>query len=149
MRHCLLTLLLLLSASSSGSLWADDEQKDESTRYVHIDTSSNDAVIQDGTDFFEAKPLCRLLTNQEVTLLGEKDGQYVKIRAECDGKSVEGWVKKIILGKKPRVNEPKVTPSGAIDSASIAAPASMDHGIVKPPEGEDADRENDSEKKER
>lgn len=149
MRHCLAILFLLLTASSGGTLWADEVKEAKNTRYVHIDTSSDDAVILDGTDFFEAKPLCRLLTNQEVTVLGEEDGEYVKIRAVCDGKSVEGWVKKIILGKKPRENKPKVTPSGGTDSASIAAPASVGHGIVKPPESEDADEEKDSENKER
>jgi hypothetical protein len=149
MQQCLATLLLLLSASSGTALWADEVEEDENTRFVHVDSSSADAVILDGTDFFEAKPLCRLLTNQKVTVLKEEDGDYVKIRADCDGKSVEGWVKKIILGKKPRVNKPEVSPSGAIDSATMAAPASMDHGIVKPPQGEDAVEEEDPEKRER
>ncbi|NND44378.1 MAG: hypothetical protein HKN58_03575 [Xanthomonadales bacterium] len=137
MQYSLVALLLLLLADPAYALQSDDANADEDIRYVQVDSSSNDALILDGTDFFEANPLCRLIANQQVTVLGEKDGKYIKIRAVCDGKSVEGWVRKSALGKKPREHKPEVTPSGGIDSASIAAPASVDHGIIRPPESED------------
>lgn len=79
------------------------------TMYVKVDSTSSDAVVQDSTDFFEAEPLGRLEWNQEVELLGEADGEYVKIRCNIKGKPVEGWVKKLVLSTElmrlPRVSD--------------------------------------------
>ena len=90
--------------------------------FVKVDSSSPEAVVQSSTDFFEAEPVGKLIPNQPVEMLDEEDGEYVKIRATVDGREVEGWVKKIILQKKPLENKPRVTESGAVDSASFAAP---------------------------
>ncbi|MBZ0137880.1 MAG: SH3 domain-containing protein [Planctomycetes bacterium] len=90
--------------------------------YVKVDSSSPDAVVQSSTDFFDSKPVGKLVSNQPVEMLDETDGEFVKIRATVDGKEVEGWVKKIILQKKPLENKPRVSESGAVENASFAAP---------------------------
>ncbi|MCB9893247.1 MAG: hypothetical protein H6839_02210 [Planctomycetes bacterium] len=90
--------------------------------YVKVGSSSADAVVVSSTDFFEQEPLGRLIQNQPVEMLDKTDGEYVKIKAKIDGKDVEGWVKKVILQKKPLENVPRVSESGAVDNASFAAP---------------------------
>lgn len=114
---------------NSSTEQVENEDSGENTWYVNIDSSSPDAVLQDGTDFFEQQPIGRLLTNQPVTVLEEEDGEYVKIKAVVDGKDVEGWIKKIVLVKKPLQNKRRVTESGATESAAFASNASM--GRVK------------------
>lgn len=90
--------------------------------YVKIASSNPDAVILSSTDFFEAEAVGTLLQNQPVEMTSKTDGEYVMIEATVDGKSVKGWVKKIILQKKPLENVPRVSESGAVDNASFAAP---------------------------
>jgi hypothetical protein len=121
-------LLLFLSVNANAQ---DGDQKpengavDKETMFVKVDSSSPEAVMVDGTDFFEQQPLGRLLQNQKVTLLGEEDGEYVKIRAVVDGKEIEGWIKKIALIKKPLQNEPRVSESGATETASFGSNGSV------------------------
>jgi hypothetical protein len=138
MKQILVTALLALM---SGVVMAQEAGSDKNEKYVKVASSNPDAVIMDGTDFFEAKPLCVLIQNQPVTVLDESDGEYVKIRATCEGKTVEGWVKKRILVATPIQNKPSVTESGGVENASIAAPASVGHGI--PPSPEDDPVESD------
>lgn len=117
----LLSLLLVIAvalAVTAGYVAGQDGE----TMYVKVDSSSPDAVMQSSTDFFEAEPVGRLISNQPVTMLDETDGDMVKIRAKVDGNDVEGWVKKIVLQSKPLENQPRVAESGAVDSASFAAP---------------------------
>ena len=115
-------------------LVADSIRTKSKTKYVKIDSSSPDAVVQDGTDIFESEPLCKLLTNQTVEVLDSTDGEYVKIRAQCDGKVVEGWVKARILVDSPIVNEPRVSESGATGRGTAigAAPGTIAPGIPDP-----------------
>jgi hypothetical protein len=131
MKRFLVTALLALT---SGVVLAQEADSVKNKKYVKVDSSSPDAVITDGTDFFESKPLCVLIKNQLVTVLDESDGEYVKIRATCKGKTVEGWVKKRILVAKPIQIKPSVSPANGVNSASMAAPASVGHGIPPPPE---------------
>ena len=113
---------------SSNLLKAQDEESKE--RYVKVSSSSADAVVVDGTDFFEQKPLCTLLQNQTVTLLDSTDGEYVMIKFLCKGKEMKGWVKKVILSKKPIENHPRVTESGGVDSAHFAGPGTIGYGNI-------------------
>jgi len=92
------------------------------TMYVKVAASNPDAVIMTSTDFFDAEPVATLIQNQPVETTGKKDGEYVEIKANVDGKAVRGWVKSIILQKEPLKNVPRVTEAGAIDNASFAAP---------------------------
>jgi hypothetical protein len=140
MKRFLVTALLALT---SGVVLAQEADSVKNKQYVKVDSSSPDAVITDGTDFFESKPLCVLIKNQLVTVLDESDGEYVKIRATCKGKTVEGWVKKRILVATPIQIKPSVTPSGGVESASIAAPASVGHGIPPLPEDDPVKSEAD------
>jgi hypothetical protein len=105
--------------------------------YVKIDSSNKDAVMQSSTDFFEAEPVGKLLQNQPVEMLDEEDGEYVKIRATVKGEEVEGWVKRIILQKRPLENQPRVSESGAVDSASFAAPGFSEEIEADMKEGSD------------
>jgi hypothetical protein len=122
-------LVIVLLSLVTGIACAQDEASDKGVRYVKVDTSSNDAVMQDSTDLFESNPLCRLHTNQKVTVLEETEDGYVKIRALCKGKQVEGWVKKVILADKIVAKTPKVTESGSVPSAAMGSAASVGHGI--------------------
>ena len=90
--------------------------------YVKVSSSNADAVVVSSTDFFEQEPLGTLIQNQPVEMLDKTDGEYVKIRATIDGKKVEGWVKKVILNKKPLENVRRVGEDGAVSNASFAAP---------------------------
>jgi hypothetical protein len=90
--------------------------------YVKVASSNPDAVILSSTDFFEAEAVGTLLQNQPVEMMDKSDGEFVMIEATVDGKKVQGWVKKIILQKKPLENVPRVSESGAVDNASFAAP---------------------------
>lgn len=92
------------------------------TMYVRVASSNPDAIVQSSTDFFEAESLGTLLQNQPVELLDKTDGEMVMIEATIDGKKVQGWVKKAILQKQPLANVPRVSESGAVDSANFAAP---------------------------
>lgn len=114
----LLALLIVLVAVMTVAM----TQVRGEEMFVKIDSSSPDAVIQSSTDFFDQEPVGKLISNQPVEMLDETDGEFVKIRATVRGKEVEGWVKKIILQKKPLENKPRVDESGAVDSASFAAP---------------------------
>lgn len=114
----LLALLIVLVAVMAVAM----TQVRGETMYVKVDSASPDAVIQSSTDFFDSEPVARLRSNYPVEMLDEEDGDFVKIRATVDGKKVEGWVKKIILQKQPLENQRRVTESGAVDSASYAAP---------------------------
>ena len=125
MLRVLCILLVLVSAQSLAQDDAVDSGKNQ--RYLKIDSSSDDAVIVDGTDIFESSPLGRLITNQKVTLTGEEDGEYVKIKAVIKGKTVEGWIKKKALSKKPVQNIPRVSESGSVPNGSMAQPASFDN----------------------
>jgi len=113
----LLALLLVALALTFASTYVSGE-----TMYVKVASSSTDAVVVSSTDFFEQELLGNLVQNQPVEMLDKTDGDYVMIRATVDGKKVEGWVKKIILQKKPLDNVPRVSESGAVDNASFAAP---------------------------
>lgn len=140
--HQLLCLSLLLFIP--GSVTLQDNDAGESDEYVIIDSSSDDAVMHSSPEIFESEPICRLITNQVVTVLDSVDGEYVMIRATCDGKIVEGWVKKHILDDAPRQHEPTVTPSGGISSAAIAAPATIGHGVPEMPGETEAEAPSES-----
>jgi hypothetical protein len=114
-------LLALLVVAALVMLVAVSQVRGE-TRYVKVDSSSPDAVVQSSTDFFDAEAVGKLVTNQPVEMLDKTDGEYVMIRATVDGRKIEGWVKKIILQDKPLENQPRVTESGAVQSAAFAAP---------------------------
>ena len=107
--------LLICASVHSTAQDAGDEM------FVKVDGSSPEAVVQSSTDFFEAEPVGRLITNQPVEILGETDGEFVKIRCKIDGKTVEGWVKRTTLQTKPLENKPRVVDSGEVDTASFAA----------------------------
>ena len=113
----LLALVLAMAALIFASTYSKGEDM-----YVKVASSNPDAVVLSSTDFFESEPLGNLKQNQSVEMLDKTDGEYVKIRATVDGKKVEGWVKKVILQKKPLENSPRVSESGAVDNASFAAP---------------------------
>lgn len=113
----LLALLLVALALTFASTYVSGE-----TMYVKVNSSSTDAVVVSSTDFMEQELLGSLKQNQPVEMLDKTDGDYVMIRATIDGKKVEGWVKKVILQKKPLENVPRVSESGAAESASFAAP---------------------------
>ncbi|MEZ5992541.1 MAG: hypothetical protein R3E76_09320 [Planctomycetota bacterium] len=87
------------------------------TMYVKVDSTSPDAVVQSSTDFFEAEPMGRLEWNQEVEMLAETDGEYVKIRCNIEGKQVEGWVKSLVLSRAPQLTRPKAA-NGPVLSAA-------------------------------
>ncbi|HLF63061.1 MAG TPA: hypothetical protein VI603_04900, partial [Saprospiraceae bacterium] len=124
----ILSILFITLIGSSG--YAQDPDAGESTQYVTVSSSNPDAVVMDGTDFFEAEPICMLIQNQSVTMLDSTDGEYVMIRFLCDGKTVEGWVKKIILAPKPLENKPRVTESGSTGSGvAIGGSASIAPGL--------------------
>lgn len=126
------SLPFLLLVLSSGPLCAQQADANRDIRYVKVDSSSPDAVIVDSTDFFEAEPLCVLRSNQKVTLLGETDGEYVKIRATCKGKTVEGWVKKLILADKIVARESRATESAGAKSVGIAVKGTVAPGVPPP-----------------
>lgn len=111
----LLALLLVALALTFASTFVQGE-----TMYVKVNSSSPDAVIQSSTDEWDAELVGKLIQNQPVEMLDKTDGEYVMIRATVEGKEVEGWVKKIILQKKPLENQPRVSESGAVDTASFA-----------------------------
>lgn len=113
----LLALLLVALALTFASTFVQGE-----TMYVKVNSSSTDAVVVSSTDFLEQELLGSLKQNQPVEMLDKTDGEYVLIRATIDGKKVEGWVKKVILQKKPLENVPRVSESGAVENASFAAP---------------------------
>ena len=107
-----------------------ESENEEKTAFVIIDSSSNDAVIHDQTDFFEQNPLCRLTQNQTVTLTDSTDGEYVLIIAKCDGKTVTGWVKKQILAEEPFKNNPKVSESAGASSVAHGAKGNIGYGPI-------------------
>jgi hypothetical protein len=113
----LLALLIIAAALIFATTGVQGEKM-----YVKVASSNPDAVLMSGTDFFDAEPVGTLLQNQEVNTTGKEDGQFVEIEATVDGKKVKGWVKSIILNKKPLENVPRVNESGAVDNASFAAP---------------------------
>lgn len=69
-----------------------------------------------------------------------KDG-YVKIRATCEDKQVEGWVKKVILTDSIMAKTSKVTESGGVSAAAMGPNASVGHSI--PPQ-QDRRMDNDA-----
>ena len=103
----LLALMIVLAVALVVAM----NQVHGETMYVKVDSSSPDAVIQSSTDFFDAEALGKLSMNDEVEALGEKDGEYVKIRAKINGKEVEGWVKALVLSKDKMLVEPRVSES--------------------------------------
>ncbi|MCB9933710.1 MAG: SH3 domain-containing protein [Planctomycetes bacterium] len=109
----LLALLLVLVALAFASNLVQGE-----TMYVKVDSSSPDAVIQSSTDFFESEALGKLTFNDEVEMLDQKDGEYVKIRAKIGDKEVEGWVKALILSKDKLLVEPRATESAGAKSSA-------------------------------
>jgi hypothetical protein len=124
-------LLYVLILSQSQILFS--QAKTESgNRYVIVDSTSPDAVILDGTDFFESKPLCKLSMNDEVTIEGSTDGEYIKIKAKCNGDLIEGWVKKLILSKEPMKVNAKVSESAGAKTNGIATKASIGIDPIDP-----------------
>jgi hypothetical protein len=111
----LLALLLVVAVLVIASTYARGE-----TMYVKVNASNPDAVIMSSTDFFEAEPVATLIQNQPVETTGKKDGEYAEIEATVDGKKVKGWVKAIILQKKPLENVSRVSETGAVENASFA-----------------------------
>lgn len=79
------------------------------TMYVKVDSTSPDAVVQSSTDFFDYEPLGLLRLNDEIEMLTETDGEYVKIRCTIEGKVIEGWVKKLILSSASMRELPRVS----------------------------------------
>ena len=113
------------NAGDNSTEQVENEDSEENTRYVKVDSTSPAAVVQDDTDFFESNPVARLVSNQPVTLLGEEKDGYVKIKARVDGEEIEGWIKKIVLSDEPIQNKPRVSEAGSVDSAAFAAPGSV------------------------
>lgn len=77
--------------------------------YVKVDSTSPDAVVQSSTDFFDSEPLGLLRLNDEVEMLTETDGEYVKIRCTIKGEQLEGWVKRLVLTSEPMKVAPRVS----------------------------------------
>jgi hypothetical protein len=122
-------LHILIIALIGTTAFAQDAGANENTQYVQVDHSHPDAGVLDGTDFFESELLCILKRDQAVTMLDSTDGEYVMIRFVCNGKTMEGWVKKRILGAKPVENHPRVTESGSVENPSIGAPGTVTPGL--------------------
>ena len=126
-----LTLLLVLLLAPYKLLFPQDKTE-SSNRYVIVDSTSPDAVILDGTDFFESKPLCKLSMNDVVTIEGSTDGEYIKIKAKCKGELIEGWVKKLILSKEAMKVDATISESAGAKTNGIATKASIGMDPIDP-----------------
>jgi hypothetical protein len=124
-------------------VYAQQDATDRDIRYVKVDSSSPDATILDSTDFFEAEALCNLRMNQKVRVLSETDGEYVKVRATCKGKAVEGWVKKLILADKIVVWGSTATESAGAKSQGVATKGTVAPGLPPLPREEPDETEDE------
>ncbi|MCA8911562.1 MAG: SH3 domain-containing protein [Planctomycetes bacterium] len=116
--------MLLAACALVCAFMPTHAQSATQTMYVKVDSSNPDAVVQSSTDFFEAEPLGKLIVNQPVEMLDETNGEFVKIRCKIEGKDIEGWVKKLILGEAPLESMRRVSDQDVPDDSTT-----LDSGI--------------------
>lgn len=93
-------LLMILALFALNTAFAQEkEAADSQIKFVNVDKGNPDAVVLDEPDRF-ADPIKVLDYIEEVEVLDEEKGGYVKVRVKVNRESKEGWVKKSILSDK-------------------------------------------------
>jgi hypothetical protein len=115
-------LALLVLAAVMVAVWAQPVQGE--TRYVIVETGSPSAVLLDKASSF-AKGIATLKRDQEVEVLDEtalKEGKtYIKVRVKDGDKTLEGYVKRVILGtEKLTVDSEGSETVGATGAAKLS-----------------------------
>lgn len=95
-------LALLVVVAVMLTVWVQPVQGE--TRYVIVETGSPNAVLLDKASSF-GKVLSKLSRDQKIEVLDEAalaDGRatFIKVRIKDGDKSVDGFVKRVILGKE-------------------------------------------------